>query len=49
MPSVKKGESRSSYGSRCIPEVMKEGKSQKAAVGKCMGMYNSKWKGGKKK
>jgi hypothetical protein len=49
MPSVKKGESRNSYVGRCIPEAKKEGKSQKAAVGKCEGMYNSKWTASKKK
>ncbi len=49
MPAVKKGEKRSSYGKRCVPEVMKEGRTQKQAVGKCMGMFDSKWKGPKKK
>jgi len=44
MPSVKKGESSKSYMSRCIPTVKKEGANQKAAVGKCYGMYQSKWK-----
>jgi hypothetical protein len=49
MPGVKKGEKRSEYVKRCVPEVMKEGRDQKAAVGKCMGMFNSRWKGHKKK
>ena len=49
MPSVKKGEKRNDYVGRCVPEVMKEGKGQKAAVGKCEGMYSGKWKGSKKK
>ena len=51
MPGVKKGEKRNHYVSRCVKEVIKEGKGQKAAVGKCEGMYNSKWRGpkGKKK
>jgi len=44
MPSVRKGESSKSYMSRCIPTVKKEGAKQKAAVGKCYGMYRSKWK-----
>ena len=48
MPSVKKGEGQSKYMKRCVPAVKKEGKSQKAAVGQCMGMYRSKWKGKKK-
>ena len=49
MPSVKKGEKRNDYVGRCVPEVKKEGRSQKAAVGKCEGMYSGKWKGSKKK
>jgi hypothetical protein len=44
MPSVKKGESSGSYMKRCVPTVKKEGAAQKAAVGKCYGMYKSKWK-----
>ena len=47
MPAVKKGESRNSYLKRAIPELKKEGLSQKAAVGKAEGMYDSKWKGPK--
>ena len=43
MPGVRKGESQSSYMRRCVPAVKSEGKSQKAAVGQCMGMYRSKW------
>lgn len=43
MPSVRKNESKSSYMKRCVPTVKAEGKSQKAAVGQCMGMYKSKW------
>lgn len=51
MPAVKKGEKRGDYVGRCVPEVMKEGRTQKQSVGKCEGMYNSRWgqKGGKKK
>lgn len=49
MPAVKTGESRKSYLSRAIPEIMSEGASQKAAVGKAEGMYNSHWTGPKKK
>ena len=44
MPSVRKNESYKSYMKRCIPIVKREGKSQKAAVGKCYGMFKSKWK-----
>ena len=47
MPRVKRGEKRSGYLGRCITEVMKEGKGQKAAVGKCEGMYDFKRKGKK--
>jgi len=43
MPSVKKGEGSKAYLERCIPQVKKEGKTQKQAVGQCYGMYKSKW------
>ena len=49
MPSVRKGENSKSYMSRCIPTVKKEGTTRKAAVGKCYGMYRSKWTAPKKK
>ena len=49
MPSVIKGEKRSHYLSRAIPEMIREGLSQKAAVGKAEGMFNSKWTAKKKK
>lgn len=49
MPSVKKNESSKSYMSRCIPMVKKEGRTQEQAVGKCYGMYKSKWSAKKKK
>ena len=49
MPSVKKGESSKSYMSRCIPMVKGEGATQKAAVGKCYGMFRSKWTAKKRK
>lgn len=42
MPEIRKGESRDSFVSRCVPMVMKEGgHTQKQAVGKCEGMFNS--------
>lgn len=44
MPSVKKGEKRNDYVSRAVPEMMKEGLTQRAAVGKAEGLFNSKWK-----
>ena len=40
MPAVQKDESKEHYVSRCIPEVMKEGNTQKEAEGKCYGMYD---------
>jgi hypothetical protein len=43
MPSVKPNESKDKYMSRCVPMLIKEGKSQKAAIGQCYGMYKSKW------
>jgi len=49
MPSVKKGESSKSYMSRCIPTAKKEGSTQEQAVGKCYGMYKSKWTASKRK
>jgi hypothetical protein len=39
MPKPRAGESKSSYISRCVREVMGEGRDQKAAVGKCEGMW----------
>jgi hypothetical protein len=42
MPAIKQGEKRNSYIPRCVAYVMKnEGLDQKAAVGKCEGMYDS--------
>jgi hypothetical protein len=42
MPAVKKGESEQAYVSRCIAYVVRnEGLSQKAAAGKCYGMYKN--------
>jgi hypothetical protein len=48
MPAVKKGEKRSDYVGRAVPQLMKEGLTQKQAVGKAEGMYTGKW-GQKKK
>jgi len=41
MPEHKAGESRSDWMKRCVPYVMKEGKSQEQAVGQCKGMFSS--------
>ena len=38
MPSKIKGETRTEFISRCIPICIKEGLSQKAAIGKCEGL-----------
>ncbi len=48
MPRVKKGETRSSYVKRAIPAMIKEGLTQKQAIGKAEGMYDSAKKGHKK-
>jgi hypothetical protein len=48
MPAVKKNETRSHYVNRAIPMLMKEGLSQRVAVGKAEGLFNSKWTGKKK-
>ncbi len=42
MPSIKKGESRAEYLKRAIPMMMAEGLTQRQAVGRAEGMYNSK-------
>lgn len=44
MPTPKKNESQSDYVSRCVPQVVGEGRTQDQAVGKCYGMYKSKKK-----
>ena len=41
MPRPKKGESKSNYMHRCVPEVKGEGHTQEQAVGKCLGMYRT--------
>lgn len=43
MPAVKKGESRNEYVGRAIPELKKEGLSQKAAIGKAEGLYTGRY------
>ena len=42
MPEVRKGESGKSYISRCVKQVMGEGKTQKQALGQCYGMLRQK-------
>lgn len=48
MPKVRKGESRNKYVARAIPIIMKEGLTQKQAVGKAEGMYDAAKKRRKK-
>ena len=42
MPTVKKGEKQKEFVSRCIPIVMKEGKTLVQAQGKCFGMWKQR-------
>lgn len=42
MPKPKAGESEQDYISRCIPMVMKEGKTQEQAAGQCYGMWRGR-------
>lgn len=49
MPSVKKGEKRNHYVSRAIPILKGEGLTQRQAIGKAEGMFNSKWHAKKRK
>jgi hypothetical protein len=39
MPIPIKNEKKSHYIARCVKEVMSEGADQKAALGKCCGMF----------
>jgi hypothetical protein len=41
MPTPKAGESEKDYVARCVPVVMREGKTQEQALGKCYGMYRN--------
>ncbi len=41
MPKPNRGETRDQYMERCIPVVMKEGKTNEQAVGQCAGMWKS--------
>ena len=44
MPSVQKGEKKNHYMHRCVPMLVKEGKSQEQAVAQCLNMFKQKWK-----
>lgn len=39
MPKPLKNEKKSEYIGRCVKQVMKEGKTQKQALGQCYGMW----------
>jgi len=41
MPEPKQNESEQDFVSRCVPEVMREGADQQAALGKCYGIYRN--------
>lgn len=40
MPKVEKGEPKQKFVNRCIPAVIKEGKTREQAAGQCYGMYD---------
>lgn len=42
MPNPMKGESRKAFEKRCIPQIIKEGMSQKQAVAVCKSMWKKK-------
>ena len=43
MPSVQKGEKKNHYMHRCVPMLVKEGKSQDQAVAQCLSMFRQHW------
>jgi len=49
MPTPNPNESEKDYVARCIPVVMKEGKTQEQAAGQCYGMYRSHRKAARKR
>ena len=52
MPKPKPDEKQDQYISRCVAQVMGEGKTQQQALGQCFGMWRQhqkKSKGSKKK
>jgi len=44
MPTPKKGESRNDFMSRCIPQVMNEGKRQNQAIAICNSIWENRRK-----
>jgi hypothetical protein len=42
MPQLRTGESGKAYISRCVKQVMGEGKTQDQALGQCYGMLREK-------
>jgi hypothetical protein len=49
MPEVKRGESESHYVGRAVRQIMREGKTQRQAVGKAYGMFRSAKRKAKRK
>jgi len=49
MPTLRKGESYKEWMSRCIPYVIKEGKTSAQAKGQCYGMWKNRNRKPKKK
>lgn len=42
MPKPNKGESQEEFVGRCIPQLVKEGKSQAQSIAICMDIYRRK-------
>lgn len=49
MPRPNPNESKSAYISRCISQVVGEGKTQEQAAGQCYGMWRSHRKAARKR
>ncbi len=44
MPTPRKGETKSKFMSRCVSEVVDEGKTPDQAVAQCSGMFDNRKK-----
>lgn len=42
MPNPREGESRASFMSRCVPQVIQEGKDKDQAIAICSSLYENK-------
>ena len=49
MPKPRSGEEKNKYISRCVEQVMGEGRTQDQALGKCYGMWRQRLKGARKR